>query len=177
MKLNLFILIMALFFPSCSNRKNSCDSNLTPVRNYNGYGVIRFQKNFTGSMRYMEFYPFCADKFINNNFDDIIKLDIKNGIVLRVTNSSELWQSLISNNNIKLDMDDYGLAIIVLKYHKNVKENKFINHFENYLIIKSRKVKVKMFDPKSYPVKVDAFKIIKGMNPDGADMSPRRREH
>jgi hypothetical protein len=162
MRIFVFILTLMFCITGCFDKK-TCEINLN-TNSYSGYGIIRFQKNFTGSIRYMEFYPFCADKLVNNNFDDVTELELKTGMILRETNSSKLWQNIISNKNINLNKDNYGLAIIFLKFHKKLKENKYVNSFDNNVYIKNKNIKIKMFDPESNQIMIDSFKIIKGVN-------------
>lgn len=161
MRLVIFFLTISMALTGCSNKKESKDV-INLVENYDGYGVIRFTPSSTGSIRYLEFYPLLIE---NNktDFKDINKFNIKNGLVLRYTNKSMLWQSLITNKNIKLDSEGYGLAVILIKYHKKNNDNKFVNEYDNYLILKNRNIKVKMFDPESNKIEIDNFKVIQGI--------------
>ncbi|KFF02626.1 hypothetical protein B0A68_21090 [Flavobacterium reichenbachii] len=150
-----------MVFTGCSD-KNGVKEVINLVESYEGYGVIRFTPNSTGSIRYLEFYPLLIEKN-KTNFKDINKFNIKDGIVLRHTNKSMLWQSLIIDKNIKLDNEGYGLAVILIKYHKKNNDNKFVKEYDNYLILKNRNIKVKMFDPESNKIDVDNFKVIQGI--------------
>lgn len=161
MKRVIFILTISIVLTGCSNNNKAMHAeNL--VENYEGYGVIRFTPNSTGSIRYLEFYPLLIE---NNkkNFNDISNFKIESGLVLRHTNKSTLWQSLITDKNIKLDNEGYGLAVILIKFHKKNNNDKFVNEYDSYLILKSRNIKVKMFDPESNKVEIDNFKIIQGI--------------
>jgi len=157
----IFFFTISMVLAGCSDKKESIDV-LNFVQNYNGYGVIRFTPTSAGSVRYLEFYPLLIE---NNKIDfkDINKFNIENGLVLRYTNKSMLWQSLVTNKNIKLDREGYGLAVILIKYHKKNKINKFVKEFDNYLILKNRSIKVKMFDPESNKIEIDNFKVIQGI--------------
>jgi hypothetical protein len=145
----------------CSNKKES-KNVASLVESYGGYGVIRFTPNSTGSIRYLEFYPLSIENS-KIDFKDINKFNIENGLVLRQTNKSMLWQSLITDKNIKLDSEGYGLAVISIKYHKKNNDNKFVKEYCNYLILKNHSIKVKMFDPESNKIEIDNFKIIQGI--------------
>jgi hypothetical protein len=160
MRLIIFILTMSLIVTGCNDKKKSNVNILNFVENYEGYGVIRFATSLTGSIRYLEFYPLLIEKDGKVNFKDISKFNIKNGLVLRLTNKSALWQSLITNKNIELDNEGYGLAIVLLKYHINISKIKSVREYDNYLVIKKRNIKVKMFDPESNKIEIDNFKII-----------------
>lgn len=161
MKLVIFILTISIVLTGCSN-KNGAKQVVNLVENYEGYGVIRFTPNSTGSIRYLEFYPLLIENS-KTDFNDINKFKIENGLVLRHTNKSPLWQSLIADKNIKLDSEGYGLAVISIKYHKKNNNDKFVSEYDNYLILKNRNIKVKMFDPESNKVEIDNFKIIQGI--------------
>jgi len=157
----IFILAISILLTACSN-KNGAKEVVNLVENYDGYGVIRFTTISTGSIRYLEFYPLLSE---NNetDFNDINKFKIENGLVLRHMNKSMLWQSLITDKKIKLDSEGYGLAVISIKYHKKNNDNKFVKEYNNYLILKKRNIKVKMFDPESNKVEIDNFKIIQAI--------------
>ncbi|BFM45283.1 hypothetical protein CFS9_39240 [Flavobacterium sp. CFS9] len=161
MRLVIFFLAISMVLTGCSNKKESKDVT-SLVEKYSGYGVIRFTPNSTGSIRYLEFYPILIESN-NTDFKDIKKFNIKYGLVLRHTNKSALWQSLIMNKNIKLDSEGYGLAVISIKYRKRNNDNKFINEYDNYLVLKNRNIKVKMFDPESNKIEIDDFRIIQGI--------------
>lgn len=161
MRLAIFFLTISMLLTGCSNKKESKDviKLIDLVENYEGYGIIRFTPNSTGSIRYLEFYPLLIENS-KIDFKDINKFNIENGLILRHTNKSMLWQSLITDKNIKLDSEGYGLAVISIKYHKKNDDNKFVKEYANYLILKNRSIKVKMFDPESNKIEIDDFKII-----------------
>lgn len=158
----IFILAISILLTACSN-KNGAKEVINLVENYEGYGVIRFTPNSTGSIRYLEFYPLLIENS-KMDFKDVNKFKIENGVVLRHTNKSLLWQSLITDKKIKLDSEGYGLAVISIKYHKKNYDNKFVKEYDNYLILKKRNIKVKMFDPESNKVEIDDFMIIQAID-------------
>ncbi|OUL62940.1 hypothetical protein [Flavobacterium sp. AJR] len=159
----LYFLAISLMIVACNDKKKSKDNAINLAENYDGYGVIRFTSSSTGSIRYLEFYPLLIEKDDKIDSKDISKFNIKNGLVLRQTNKSILWQSLITTKNIKCDAEGYGLALILIKYHKKNNDHKFVNEFESYLILKNRNIKVKMFDPESNKIEIDNFKVIQGI--------------
>jgi hypothetical protein len=161
MKRVIFILTISIVLTGCSNN-NRPKQVVNLVENYEGYGVIRIRPNSTGSIRYLEFYPLLIENS-KKDFNDISNFKIESGLVLRHTNKSTLWQSLITDKNIKLDSGGYGLAVILIKFHKKNNDDKFVNEYDNYLLLKNRNIKVKMFDPESNKVEIDSFKIIQGI--------------
>ncbi|MFV8365328.1 hypothetical protein [Flavobacterium sp. XS1P27] len=163
-KLVLGFALFIFLISSCLNNNGSCDENSSPIRDYEGYGFIRFNKSSTGSIRYMEFYSICRKDIEKDKIIDVSKLNLKNGLIIRATNSSMLWQSLTENQDLSLNQENYGLALIFLKYEENKKTGPNIINFDNFVFVKNKGFKVRMFYPDFKRIEIRAFKILSDAN-------------
>lgn len=152
--IRILLIVFIFSFINCDTKNSKC-SNEASILNYKGYGIIKFQKSYYGSVRYIEFYPLCNGS-INNNFSNI-----KYGIIFRVTNTSKLWNSLINDKRIKLDELNYGMARIKINYNytpinDKVAYQKFINH----LMINGKRIKVNVLSTSINEIKINSFQIF-----------------
>ncbi|WP_396198042.1 hypothetical protein [Flavobacterium sp.] len=162
--LNFALLLMVLVLACKNDANRNCNDNFSPDKNYDGYAIIKFQNNFNGSMRYLEAYPVCEASINKKRVIEYSKGNIKDGIVLRVTNNCELWQNLIKDKSISLDEENYGLAFIHIKFNSPNMVEKDFKTFENYLFVHGKKYKVKMFDAGGLCDNIIDYKILQGLN-------------
>ncbi len=151
----ILLIVFVFSLINCDNKKNKCP-NETSILNYNGYGIVKFQKSYYGSVRYIEFYPLCNESF-NNNFSNV-----KYGMIFRVTNTSKLWNSLINDKRIKLDELNYGMASIKINYNYIPINDKITyQKFINYPMIKGKRVKVNVLSTSINEIRINSFQIIR----------------
>lgn len=163
MKKIILIILYFIFSISCENKKNDCHIEFSDYVSYKGNGIIKFNNNHTGSIRYIEFYPIC--NVDNEQFDinKVLNKSLTNGIIIRETNSSYLWQKLVNDKKIFFDKDGYGIALIYLSFTEKAVINKQKKEFKNYLQINEKGFKINMIDIDLYDIDTKQINIIKGL--------------
>lgn len=156
-----FYLILFILFSSCFNNYNI--SKKLPPNNFCGYGVIIFSKSFSGSIRYMVFYPISEAKDPDAVFANKIKISIYNGIIIRGNNSTKLWQDLIETNS--LNPDEYGhyKSLIFLDLSNNTLEYNYEKPIPNEVLIQKEIFKTKTFDYVNGKLCISDYEIFRSL--------------
>lgn len=156
MKKIIYILFTIIFF-NC--KSDNCDINFNN-KSYSAFGIVRFQKSFTGSIRHIDFYPICDYYEDNTNISD---LKFKNGISLNFSGEKNtiFWQNLICDKRIKLDKDNYGLALVYLDLTFVMYDSEDILAYNNGFFFNQKYIKVKIYNIHVNKAKINTFKIIK----------------
>lgn len=152
------IVVLFLILLSCKGDPEYVQ-NKKPSRNFYGYGFILFSKSYQGSIRYMEFYP-----IVKTNEIDFVKIklkgNIKNGIVIRVNNSSKLWQSLLKSTDVMPDEYGFYKKLIFLDYECE-KEFNYDRPIPNIVNLSGKIFQTKIYDCMANgQVKINKYKII-----------------
>lgn len=165
MKKNPFLLTFCIIFFIACTRKNV--SKELPNHNFCGYGIIEFSKSYVGSVRYMVFYPMIESPHPDPKIHNKIKVYVEKGMIIRGTNSTDLWNDLIKNNNTKNDYYGYCKALIFLDLSKNTLKYNYSRIIPNEICIGKTIFKTKVFDYKpSFHekfIKISNYKIIKSV--------------
>ena len=165
MKRETFILFILYFFLSSCNSRNVSEE--LPSHNFCGYGLIEFSKSYSGSIRYMVFYPIYKADFPDLNFANNLKITIKNGIIIRGKNSTKLWQALIEKNNLNPDEYGYYKSLIFLDLSNNTLEYNYDRPIPNEVIFIDNYFKTKTFDNIKHKGKLDIldYEIFYSLEP------------
>lgn len=161
-KLILIISLIAIFL-SCEKKRNDCLIEYSNNISYTGYGIIKFNSNRSGSIRYIEFYPICNIDIRKFDINKVSNEYLNNGIVIRENSSSDLWSKLIADEKIIFDKDGYGVALIYLSFNKKADINKEKKVFANYLKINEIGFNVRMIDIGLYNINATEINIIKDL--------------
>jgi len=159
-KIYFFLLSILLFF-SCG------DDNISkklPANNFCGYGVLLYSKSFHGPVRYMEFYPMIKANRPDVNFAKKIGISIKNGIIIRGSNSTQLWQDLRKSNN--KNPDEYGFykALIFLDLSDNKLKYNYKSPIPNEVIIQNKVFKTRTYDYFTFgKCNIASYKILRSL--------------
>lgn len=152
-------LVLAFIILSCSGNENI--SKKLPPNDFCGYGVIVFSKSYSGSIRYMEFYPISEAKYSDVFFANKIKVSINKGIIIRGNNSTKLWQDLIDTNNLNPDEYGYYKSLIFLDLSSNTLEYNYKNPIPNEVLIQKEIFKTKTFDYVSGKLNISDYEILR----------------
>jgi hypothetical protein len=159
MKKIIYILLTIVFF-NC--KSDNCDINFN-TKSYSAFGIVSFQKSFTGSIRHIDFYPICN---FNENYENISDLKFKNGIALNFSGekSTKFWQNLICDKRIKLNKENYGLALVYLDLTFATDDSEDILVYNNSFFFNQKNIKVKVYNIHVNKAKINSYKIIKPIN-------------
>ncbi|MFH7010885.1 hypothetical protein ACHRV5_03385 [Flavobacterium sp. FlaQc-52] len=153
-----FYLTLLCMFLSCSKNENI--SKELPTQNFCGYGVIKFSKSYSGSIRYMEFYPISKTQHPDSILANKLKISIKNGLIIRGDNSTKLWQDLIQTNNLNPDEYGYYKSLIFLDLSNNTLEYDYKNPISNEVLIQKEIFQTKTFDYIKGELVISNYKIL-----------------
>ncbi len=158
MKKIIYILFTIIFF-NC--KSDNCDINFNN-KSYSAFGIVKFQKSFTGSIRHIDFYPICDYNGDYKNFSD---LKFKNGISLNFSGKKNtfFWQNLIYDKRIKLNKDNYGLALVHLDLTFEMDDSEDILAYNNSFFFNQKYIEVKIYNIHVNKAKINSYKIIKSV--------------
>lgn len=156
MKKITYILLTIVLF-NC--KSDNCDINFN-TKSYSAFGIVSFQKSFTGSIRHIDFYPICG---YNENYENISDLKFKNGIALNFSGEKNIkfWQNLIYDKRMKLNKENYGLALVYLDLTFTMDDSEDILAYDNGFFFNQKYIKVKIYNIHVNKAKINSFNIIK----------------
>lgn len=117
MKVLLRTFCTLLLFIGCNTDKKHGGyiQKIDPRRNFEGIGIITFPTSFHGTFRIMDFYPIyegSKKKLLKKEIIDTLQLNVKNCIIIRGMNDTDLWNGLRQDK--KIEIGEYGLGVALI---------------------------------------------------------------
>lgn len=159
-----YFLLVLVFILSCS--KDDKVSKKIPPNDFCGYGVIKFSKSFTGTERYMTFYPISQSNSPDANYANKINIKVYYGIIIRGRNYTKLWQDLFIANTLSPDQYGYYKSLIFLDLSKNTIKYDYSRKIPNEVTINGVSFDTKVFDyipTNDELIKISNYKIFQSL--------------
>mgnify|MGYP001638103471 CR=1 FL=1 len=167
MKVFLQIFCILLLFVGCNTDKNKGRyvQKIEPRRNFEGIGIITFPTSFHGTFRVMNFYPVYEgnkEKLLIRNIPDTLQLNVKNVIVIRGKNDTDLWNSLRLDKSIEIGEHGLGMALIYVNFLYQPVDNPD-SPFGSGQTINGKYYDTKTYNTNYEDIKIIDYKIIRGL--------------